>query len=405
MRPASTPRPWSRCGCVGRGWSPPGPTRACRACWPTLGSRRRWTGSPRTRPPPSTSGSPSGPHRLVALMDRHAPAAAGAEQGWLPREGAVSAREGPRRGAAAVADRHRRGRCGDGSGALPTRERPGSRSGSPCWTSRTCRSTRARARWGRRPSGAGGGRRPRRWSRRCCCGPSATSGRGWCTLHVWDVGQLTGSLPGLYPLTRTGLLTVHDPGNLEGLLDELSDRIRRVHTRVLVDGHPSLQALAREAHQRPEPWVVAVLVGDGTPLARTRSQVQRVLRGGPACGISLVLVDVPMTIGAPLETVRLHSVRRRHGPRHRRRHLDDRPARHRRARPAAAPRGVIGACHADRRRARAGGARRVATFQRAAAGGRRVGRADSREALCAPVGFVEGDPRRAAARRRAPRTR
>ncbi len=76
-------------------------------------------------------------------------------------------------------------------------------------------------------------------------GRRATSGPGSCTLHVWDVGQLTGSLPGLYPLTRTGLLTVHDPGNLEGLLDELSDRIRRVHTRVLVGGHPSLQVLAR----------------------------------------------------------------------------------------------------------------------------------------------------------------
>ena len=34
---------------------------------------------------------------------------------------------------------------------------------------------------------------------------------GIVQLHVWDVGQFTGALPGLYPLTRTGLLTVHDP--------------------------------------------------------------------------------------------------------------------------------------------------------------------------------------------------
>jgi hypothetical protein len=59
---------------------------------------------------------------------------------------------------------------------------------------------------------------------------------GLIQLHVWDVGQFRGSLPGLYPLTRTGLLTVHDPGSLSGLLEELSDRIRRVHTRVLVVG-------------------------------------------------------------------------------------------------------------------------------------------------------------------------
>ena len=69
---------------------------------------------------------------------------------------------------------------------------------------------------------------------------------GLVQLHVWDVGQFTGSLPGLYPLTSTGLLTVHDPGSLAGLLDELSDRIRRVHTRVLVGGLPSLAEQARQ---------------------------------------------------------------------------------------------------------------------------------------------------------------
>ena len=67
---------------------------------------------------------------------------------------------------------------------------------------------------------------------------------GLVQLHVWDVGSFTGTLPGLYPLTRNGLLTVHDPTRLPQLLAELSDRIRRMHTRVLVDGHPSLRALA-----------------------------------------------------------------------------------------------------------------------------------------------------------------
>ena len=51
---------------------------------------------------------------------------------------------------------------------------------------------------------------------------------------------------------------------------------------------------------------MAVLLGNGTPLGEEdRRQLQRVLRGGPACGISVVLVDVPLTIAAPVETVRL----------------------------------------------------------------------------------------------------
>ncbi len=129
---------------------------------------------------------------------------------------------------------------------------------------------------------------------------------GLVVVHVWDVGRLTGSLPGLYPLTRTGLLTVHDPGLLAALLDELSDRIRRVHTRVLVGGHPSLRALTEATGARCEPWVVAVLAGNRSVLsAEDHRQLQRVARGGPACGISLVLLDVPMTVSAPVETVTL----------------------------------------------------------------------------------------------------
>ncbi|GAA1302899.1 FtsK/SpoIIIE domain-containing protein [Pseudonocardia xinjiangensis] len=129
---------------------------------------------------------------------------------------------------------------------------------------------------------------------------------GVVALHVWDVGQFTGSLPGLYPLTRTGLLTVHDPGRLPQLLEELSDRIRRVHTRVLVDGHLSLRALAEADGVRTEPWVVAVLVGNRSALREDdHRQLQRVARGGLACGVQLVLLDVPMTVDAPMETVRL----------------------------------------------------------------------------------------------------
>jgi len=129
---------------------------------------------------------------------------------------------------------------------------------------------------------------------------------GMVTVHVWDVGQLTGAMPGLYPLTRTGLLTVHDPSRLDELLEQLSDHIRRVHTRVLVDGHPSLRALALSTGGRTEPWQVVVLVGNRSQLSDDDHRaLQRVARTGLAAGIQLVLVDIPMTVSAPVESVTL----------------------------------------------------------------------------------------------------
>jgi hypothetical protein len=126
---------------------------------------------------------------------------------------------------------------------------------------------------------------------------------GLVHLHVWDTGQLAGAAPNLYPLTRTGLLTVHDPRRLPQLLEQLSDRIRAVHTRVLVDGHPSL---AVTPGARTEPWVVTVLSGNGQALREEdHRQLQRVARAGPACGVHLILIDVPATLNAPVETIRL----------------------------------------------------------------------------------------------------
>ena len=128
---------------------------------------------------------------------------------------------------------------------------------------------------------------------------------GLVALHIWDVGQFTGALPGLYPLTRTGQLTVHDPGRLSELLTELSDHVRRVHTRVLVDGHPSVAALAASTGARTEPWRLAVLVGNRGELSdEDRRQLQRVARGGLACGVQLILVDLPVTLSAPVETIK-----------------------------------------------------------------------------------------------------
>jgi DNA segregation ATPase FtsK/SpoIIIE, S-DNA-T family len=215
---------------------------------------------------------------------------------------------------------------------------------------------------------------------------------GLVQLHVWDVGQFTGSLPGLYPLTRTGLLTVHDPGNLVGLLDELSDRIRRVHTRVLVGGMPSLEALAEQTGTRTEPWVVAVLVGNRAPLNDDdQRQLQRVLRGGPACGISVVLVDVPMTVAAPVETVRFREApdpsatsavvanSTMTGP-----YVTVRPD-------PPLPRAVVtGVCHeivTEHERWRT----RAHTFPDLLPPAAQWGRSSSKAGLCAPIGFAEGN--------------
>ncbi len=129
---------------------------------------------------------------------------------------------------------------------------------------------------------------------------------GLVQVHVWDVGQFAGALPGLYPLTRTGLLTVHDPALLPHLLDVLSDRIRRVHTRTLVDGQPSVRAQAEASGSRSEPWVVAVLAGNRDRLTEDdHRQLQRVARGGLACGVQLVLLDVPVSVHAAVESVRV----------------------------------------------------------------------------------------------------
>jgi S-DNA-T family DNA segregation ATPase FtsK/SpoIIIE len=208
---------------------------------------------------------------------------------------------------------------------------------------------------------------------------------GLVHLHVWDVGQFTGAMPGLYPLTRTGLLTVHDPGRLPQLLEELSDRIRRVHTRVLVDGHPSLRALADSTGGRSEPWVVAVLVGNRAALMDDdHRQLQRVARGGLACGVQLVLLDVPMTVNAPVETVHVDdsgsAVSSMTGP-----HVTVDPE------PALPAADVTRACHTiadEHERWRS----RVGSFGDLLPQQAQWGRTRSITGLHAPVGFADGLP-------------
>jgi len=127
---------------------------------------------------------------------------------------------------------------------------------------------------------------------------------GLVRIHVWDTGMLTGSLPGLYPLTRAGLLTVHDSARPEELLDELSEHIRRVHTGVLAAGDTSVGVVSGRTGRRIEPWRIAVLFGDRRPLRDEHQQrLQRVARNGLACGVQLIVVDLPLTVNSPMETV------------------------------------------------------------------------------------------------------
>ncbi|MFC7341294.1 FtsK/SpoIIIE domain-containing protein [Saccharopolyspora griseoalba] len=129
---------------------------------------------------------------------------------------------------------------------------------------------------------------------------------GQVRVHVWDVTQLTGTLPALYPLAGAGLLTAHDPTRLDELLEALSDHIRRIHASALLGGHTSLRALAAEQGHRSEPWRIAVLFGNGETLREEQQQqLQRIARNGLSCGIQLICVDLSLTVSSAIESITL----------------------------------------------------------------------------------------------------
>nr|WP_218888463.1 FtsK/SpoIIIE domain-containing protein [Saccharopolyspora hordei] len=206
---------------------------------------------------------------------------------------------------------------------------------------------------------------------------------GAVRLHVWDVSQLTGTLPGLYPLTRAGLLTAHDPTRLDEMLEALSDHIRRIHTGALLRGHASLRALAEETGHRTEPWRVGVLFGNGEPLREEQQQqLQRIARSGPACGIHLIVVDLSLTVNSAIESVRLVGDDRARcsttGP-EAVVHLDEPPSRNE----------VTQACTAIAEAFLARRAR-VRTFEDLVPD--QYWQHSSKSGLQAPVGFHEGEP-------------
>ena len=130
---------------------------------------------------------------------------------------------------------------------------------------------------------------------------------GLVRVHVWDIAQLATSLPNLYPLTDAGLLTVHDPTRPEDLLVELAGHVRRVHAKAMRAGHTSLGAASEAAGKRIEPWRIVVLFGNGEQLSDERHQreLQALARNGLYAGVHLILVDVPISVSSPMETVTL----------------------------------------------------------------------------------------------------
>ncbi|GAA4211349.1 FtsK/SpoIIIE domain-containing protein [Actinocatenispora rupis] len=123
---------------------------------------------------------------------------------------------------------------------------------------------------------------------------------GAVRLTVYDPERLGGSLASFAPLASADLLTFVGPGGLGGVLDELVEEIRRINETVLAGEYRSLRELHAATGRRPEPWRVAVLLGEGwTPdgggaelTAAQQAQLDRVIRTGPACGVHLVVSGV-----------------------------------------------------------------------------------------------------------------
>ncbi|MEV8503243.1 FtsK/SpoIIIE domain-containing protein [Actinoplanes sp. NPDC051475] len=133
---------------------------------------------------------------------------------------------------------------------------------------------------------------------------SAEPGR--VTLTGYDPEQLGGGLAGFAPLAPAGVLQFVGPGGLGALLDELVDQVRRINETVLAGEHSSLRELAAATGRRPEPWRVAILLGAGRPdeLSRhERGQLDRLLRTGAACGVHLIVRDLPVAAGPGIEVV------------------------------------------------------------------------------------------------------
>ncbi|WP_407923897.1 FtsK/SpoIIIE domain-containing protein [Actinoplanes derwentensis] len=130
-----------------------------------------------------------------------------------------------------------------------------------------------------------------------------TSVPGAVQIVGYDPENLGGGLAGFAPLAPAGVLAFVGPGGLDKLLDDLVGHVRRINETVLAGEYSSLRELHLATRRRPEPWRVAVLLG-GPELSRhERSQLDRLLRTGAACGVHLVIRGLPVPTGPGIEFV------------------------------------------------------------------------------------------------------
>ncbi|WP_328476878.1 FtsK/SpoIIIE domain-containing protein [Actinoplanes sp. NBC_00393] len=130
-----------------------------------------------------------------------------------------------------------------------------------------------------------------------------TSAPGTVQLVGYDPENLGGGLAGFAPLASAGVLTFAGPQDLGPLLDELVGHVRRINETVLAGEYTSLRELHAATRRRPEPWRVAVLLGAGELSKHERTQLDRLLRTGAACGVHLVIRGLAVEPGPTVEVV------------------------------------------------------------------------------------------------------
>jgi hypothetical protein len=134
----------------------------------------------------------------------------------------------------------------------------------------------------------------------------STFAPGLIRVDAWDIGQLASCLPNLYPLTNSGILTIHDPTRLDDILASLAGHVRRIHMSNLRGGYGNLPEACVAAGRRVEPWRIAVLFGNGEKLSdEQQRELQRIARNGIDVGVHLIVVDVPLSANSPMETLSL----------------------------------------------------------------------------------------------------
>ncbi|HEY7271739.1 MAG TPA: FtsK/SpoIIIE domain-containing protein [Actinoplanes sp.] len=130
-------------------------------------------------------------------------------------------------------------------------------------------------------------------------------------LTVYDPEALGATLGSFAPLGNAGLLSFVGPGGLGAMLDELVEHICRVNETVLAGEYTSLAELtAASTGPRPEPWRVVVLLADTASVAEMssaqRTQLDRIVRTGVACGVHLVVRGLDLAPHPTIERITVH---------------------------------------------------------------------------------------------------